>query len=560
MVEPLHPSIPGSDTPGSLPQPANMWSLERAYEPPKDPLSEPANPHVVYRDLPTTVALEWSPDLVTEALVRHSRGYFDGSSLLLDAVMADPRVQATLHARTAGLLGAPCRFYAAQHRDQEKANEVMQAWSHEFQFIAPRATLGQFLYWGIGLGLAPAELRWDTSRDLWRPELKVWHPQFAWFNLVTRRYIMSTLDGPMEVDPGNGRWLLYTPNGAYRGWMQAAVRSISVPWLIWQLAQRDAARFSEVHGLPILKAVVPIGGDANLKKRFIEAASNLGQESVVMTPQGIDGYKYDLELLEATDRSFEAFFKLMDRCEQSITITLLGQNLTTQASEGSFAAARVHGDVKQTILEHDEATLQALIYEQIARPWALWNFGDADLAPRTRWDISPTEDQTARVAVLNQFALACQALSSAGVSFDPGALAKEFHLPIDSQPVGAKASHGPAVSELQAAVELAKSAGVRPTREALAGVLHGYGLGAEEIPAGTTPAAKLELAPTDLAKVVRVDEARASQGLPPIGDDRGAKTIPELESAATSGVEQPETTTVGARSKTRKPRAQKVTQ
>ena len=126
----------------------------------------------------------------------------------------------------------------------------------------------------------------------------------------------------------------------------------------------------------------------------------------------------------------------MDRCEQSITITILGQNLTTQAAEGSFAAARVHGDVKQTILEHDEATLSALVYEQIARPWALYNFGDADLAPRTHWDIRPTEDQTARVAVLNQFALACQALTSAGVRFDPGALAKEFHLPFDSQFAG----------------------------------------------------------------------------------------------------------------------------
>lgn len=435
MADPIPGPIAPSATPERLPQPADMWTMERAYTAPRDPLDEPADPRIVYRDLPTTVAVEWSPDLVTQALIRHNRGFFDGSSLLLDAVMADPRVQATLHARTAGLLGRPCRYYAAEHRDQAKANEVMQAWRDEFPFIASRATLGQFLYWGIGLGAAPAELRWDTSRELWRPELKVWHPQFLWFNIVTRRYIVSSLDGPLEVDPGNGRWLLYTPHGSYRGWMQAAVRSISVPWLIWQLAQRDAARFSEVHGLPIMKAVVPIGGDANLKRRFIEAASNLGQESVVMTPQGIDGYKYDLELLEATDRSFEAFFKLMDRCEQSITITILGQNLTTQATEGSFAAARVHGDVKQTILEHDEATLSALIYEQIARPWALWNFGDADLAPRTHWDVRPVEDMNARVAVLRDFALACQALTTSGVKFDPGALAREFRLPIESQEV-----------------------------------------------------------------------------------------------------------------------------
>jgi len=473
-------------------------------------------------------------------------------------------VQATVHARTAGLLGAPCRYYAAEHRDQARANEVMELWRKEFPFIAPRALLGQFLYWGIGLGVGFAELRWDTSRELMRPELKIWHPQFLWYNIVTRRYIVSSMDGPMEVDAGNGRWLLYTPHGSYRGWMQGAVRSISVPWLIWQLAQRDAARFSEVHGLPIMKAVVPIGGDAQLKKKFIEAAANLGQESIVMTPQGIDGFNYDLQLLEATDRSFEAFFKLMDRCEQSITITILGQNLTTQAAEGSYAAARVHGDVKQTILEHDEATLQALVYEQIARPWALYNFGDADLAPRTRWDVTPPEDFNSRVAVLRDFGLACQALATSGVRFDPGALAREFRLPIDSQTVGAaKASGGPSVAELTAAADLAKTAGIRPTREALAAMLAGYGLTSEEIPAGTTPAAKLELAPTDVAKVVRVDEARASQGLPPIGDERGSKTIPELEATATPEQAAPMGLTspngAQARARTRKPRAQRTT-
>lgn len=49
-----------------------------------------------------------------------------------------------------------------------------------------------------------------------------------------------------------------------------------------------------------------------------------------------------------------------------------------------------------------------------------------------------------------------------------------------------------------------------------------------------TPAARLDLAPTDLAKVVTVDEARASRQLPPIGGERGKMTIAELEAATKS--------------------------
>jgi hypothetical protein len=54
-----------------------------------------------------------------------------------------------------------------------------------------------------------------------------------------------------------------------------------------------------------------------------------------------------------------------------------------------------------------------------------------------------------------------------------------------------------------------------------------------------TPAERLDLAPTDLAKVVRVDEARASRNLPPIGDDRGNLTIMELEALGKAPKEAP---------------------
>ena len=48
----------------------------------------------------------------------------------------------------------------------------------------------------------------------------------------------------------------------------------------------------------------------------------------------------------------------------------------------------------------------------------------------------------------------------------------------------------------------------------------------------TKPVSRLDLAPTDRAKVVRVDEARRSMDLEPIGDDRGGLTISELDQQA----------------------------
>jgi hypothetical protein len=54
------------------------------------------------------------------------------------------------------------------------------------------------------------------------------------------------------------------------------------------------------------------------------------------------------------------------------------------------------------------------------------------------------------------------------------------------------------------------------------------------------PVSRLDLAPTDLAKVVRVDEARASRELPPIGDERGDLTIAELVAMSKQKAAMPE--------------------
>ena len=66
-------------------------------------------------------------------------------------------------------------------------------------------------------------------------------------------------------------------------------------------------------------------------------------------------------------------------------------------------------------------------------------------------------------------------------------------------------------------------------------------------PKAAIPAARLELAPTDIARVVRVDEVRASQGLGPIGDDRGALTIGQLDAWTPAGVAPAEAAPVDPR-------------
>ena len=418
-------SLHGPGSNGSITQ-NDLFSLERAYRPPSDPLDKPADPRVIFRDIPGAFALGWDNVSLTQALTSHVQGIFTASALLWDALLGDPRVQATLLARTQALFGRPVRHKPGKG---PKADECYSAWRDVWPRVGRMNTLSEVMRWAVGMGFQHSEVAWDTSTDLWVPYLKPWLAQYEFYHLVSREYIAITYDGLTPITPGDGKWFGYSPHGSYRGWLHGAVRSVAIPWLTRQYAIRDFARFCEVHGIPIVKAFVPAVGSPEQKQRFTAGLRNLGSESVVMCPLGIDGQKYDLELLEAKDTSWQAFPAMLNTCDASIILPLLGQNLTTEVKEGSFAAAREHGDVKQSVLEGDNASIADEIYESLARPFAFFNYGDPDAAVYTDWVVEPAEDHFKNAQTLQAFATACQDLSHAGVEYDPGVLAEKMRIP-----------------------------------------------------------------------------------------------------------------------------------
>jgi phage gp29-like protein len=324
--------------------------------------------------------------------------------------------------------------------------------------------MSEIMRWAILLGFALVEILWDRSVTPWQPYLKVWNPFFAMYRWDLRQYQLSTLDGPVATVPGQGKWLLFTPHGTYRGWIQGALRAIAERWYLKQLSWRDWARFNERHGLPIIKAKVPAAGDINQKNNFIRGMHTLGQEAVVGLPQNVDGTGYDVDLMEAKDKAWESFPNLIDRCDKSIVLPILWQNLTTEVKEGSFAAARVHGDVRQNAIEFDNETLSEAIYQQVGRPWAYFNYGDPEVAPYSSWDVRPVEDFVAKSDALQKFSQSMMQLRQAGLAprhvrllarrfgLDLGSMKKADPLQVEARAAGVTGKPEESTQALKAAL------------------------------------------------------------------------------------------------------------
>lgn len=406
-----------------------------AWQPPRDPLKE-AQPGVIHREIPiATVQTHWSWQGVNAALDDLRIGIFDRPAQLAESILWDARVQAAMSSRTGGLLGRPAKFEAASSprvKGSRAAQEVLDAWLDVWPQVSSESAFSQLHAWAVMMfGLA--QITWDTSVTPWVPHIVPFHPRYTYYQFVFRKLIALTLDGQVPVTPGDGHWFCLAPFGDHRGWMRGVMPALARPWIQRNFAFRDFARYCERHGFPMLKAKVPAAADPRQIAALNSKLANIGQESVITIPQGVDGANsYDIDYLEPTAATYEAFSQAIATCDMDITLALLAQNLTTEVKEGSFAAARMHGDVRQAVIEFDNRWLSEAIYSQIARPFALFNFGDAELAPYTTRDIEPFEDYATQAATFSSFANALLALRNAGVELDePSALASRMGIRLD---------------------------------------------------------------------------------------------------------------------------------
>lgn len=402
-----------------------------AFPAPSDPLVPTGKTKkrilVRLRELPViTIQNNWTAGQVAAALYGHTIGQFTASGDLIDSITGDDRVQATLGSRIGGLFGSDVLFAPAG--DSDAARECYLAWREVWPRIGTEAALSELQLWSLMAGQAFGTLAWDTTKPVWVPQLTQWHLRYFYWHWTLRHFIAITQDGQRVVFPGDAQWVCHAPHGLYRGWMRGAVRPTAEPWLFRHWARRDWARFSEVHGLPTRVGKVPAAADPIERAAFEAALANLGSDTAMIVPQGVEeNENYEYELVEAVDTAGkDAFSGLIEHCDRSIVLTLQYQNLTTEVDEGSLAAARVHAAVKQAALQADNRALALTIYQQIARPFAMLNFGDPDLAPWTQWDTTPPEDYEANADRFSKVGTALEMMARGGIKFTDPQQLREF--------------------------------------------------------------------------------------------------------------------------------------
>jgi Protein of unknown function (DUF935) len=374
----------------------------------------------VYGDIPlVTIQNSWSVGEARGALFSHLIGIFYQSGMLCESILGDDRVTACLNSKATALFGREVIHSPATGRAKGSAagKECAGAWAEWWPMMSGAPAFRMMQDYSCLMGFAHSQIWWPSVPGLqFAPLLRPWFPQYEYYEWMSRRYMALGSNAVIPIVPGNGKWVEHAPHGSYRGWIRGAIRPVCEPWMLRHFGFRDMARFGEVHGNPTRVGYVPAVADPVERSNFETSLSNLGADAAMIVPRGVDGQEnngYGYELVEAQSKAWQVHPTQIDRCDMAIVLAILMQNLTTEVDGGSYGAAKVHMDVRQGGTQFDNQSWKHTIYTQIARPFAFLNFGDADLAPWTSWDVVGSDeyehnaDQWDKAATgMNQFAQA----------------------------------------------------------------------------------------------------------------------------------------------------------
>lgn len=363
---------------------------------------------------PTTTRTlqEWTPNLLRAARAMADAGSLELASDFCESAMSDDRVAAALSTRCNGLLSLPLAFDAVRGTKRlVKALEAGEDWWAAY----PSTDLSLLMRWGITLGVGLGQHVWtDRGSTINRivPRIKVWHPR----NLrrdVQRRAWQVRVDGGryVDIEPGDGTWVLYTPYGEAEPWKRGAWRSIANWFLLKTYAIQDWGYYSgkNAGGHHVLQT--PENWSKEKRKELAADIFAAQANSAIALPAGCT-----YELIESEANTYQTFEAQKNAADVGMSIAILGQNLSTEVSGPVATGATLHGRVLQVFIDADAETLATCIHDQSLVWWAEFNFGSRDLAPWPVWDTKPPEDKKQSAEVGKTRAETGKTLASLGVA------------------------------------------------------------------------------------------------------------------------------------------------
>jgi len=228
----------------------------------------------------------------------------------------------------------------------------------------------------IGPNIAVAELIWDGWKlDHIEPipsHRLTMNPQ----NLTQLRIITEEHhDGEDLIRAG--KWIIHVPhNRAGFPFRCTISQSQAFIYLTKFLALGDWAHYVEIFGMPLRWGKYHSGASEQQKREALDMLKNMGSAA-----WGLFSEAVEFSLVESSQRGTSPHQALLEYCDRETAIAWLGGTLTadTSGSTGTYAAASVHDQVRQDLLEDDVRRESRTIRRDLIAPLCAYRFSGRDV-------------------------------------------------------------------------------------------------------------------------------------------------------------------------------------
>lgn len=205
----------------------------------------------------------------------------------------------------------------------------------------------------------------------WGASLK--NPNFTFGELLISKYRYGTETIPVaELLEENSVIVAVDKDDKGKYDLHGIMRGVLRWYIVKLFTLQSWSQYAEKYGFPITTATTSeamFNKNSALMKRLL---SSVGSNRYGVFLEGMD-----VKIANgASTANIDVFERLLANCNNEIAIGLLGQNLTTDVSGGSFAAAKVHLDVLDAIIEDDAEFIDEIVNDQFVKPLVALNFPD----------------------------------------------------------------------------------------------------------------------------------------------------------------------------------------
>lgn len=253
--------------------------------------------------------------------------------------LMDPHLFSVVQKRKSGVLGRKIEFRRNGVADEKVNQQISSPWFLRFLGDALDAD-----YWGFTL------VQFYINSKGWID-----------YYLVPRKHVDPVLNliKQRQTDIMGETFDQYADLLMIRGKEPLGILARCAPYVIYKRGTiGDWAELAEIFGRPIRKYIYD-AADPEARKATLEAAESQGGAGVYLCP---DGSKLEFVEPGNLSGSSDMYSSLTDRYNAEMSKAILGNTLTTEASEtGTQALGTVHNKVEQELIEQDALSILNLL-------------------------------------------------------------------------------------------------------------------------------------------------------------------------------------------------------